>query len=627
MIRWSYLVPRLLVAAALVVAVSIGLDPFVKWSVIRAGQAMTGAKVDIDSWRSTFRTGDVRVRGIAVANPNHPDRNWFEIEEADLSFDTRSLLMGRFVVRDGQVRGLRIDGERATSGALPQHERTTDALSGKPLVEWLADLKRLLRDPVVNEMRSVVVARELMERWPREYEAAAAEVKDVQQRVRTLRTNFEEARHKPLDHLDAVRRVVTDVATIRGDLERLRLKANDLVVRANEDRKRVELARRTDIDRIEQALKIASLDAERVTEYLLGPELAPYASDLVEWVRWSKEWLDVAGDPPRPARLRGRDIEFPRVPPAPDWWIQRIAVAGELSLGNRPTAFEGVLTGLTNRQSITGEPTRFSARIEGLHPARFDAVADNRDGSLKHTVTFDCPSLALGRRAMGKADGVLVTLDEGNARLWMRVELADRQVNGRIVWKQDEIRFGASVAEELGGPRTARFLSTALARATHLHAQVDLRGPIEKPLWTVRANLGPELVEGIEDAARRELAERRDALVRRLHVEVAREIAKLDEKIRHEQDKVLAQLNVGEEVLRELQQVAAATGAIDPLRKVIESSGIRRKIESSDIYEKLEASGIQQRLEDRIRSARLPFPASRGEGAAVSSGTSGAESR
>ena len=43
MIRWSYLLPRLAVVAALVLAYSFGLNPLVRWALIRAGQSITAA--------------------------------------------------------------------------------------------------------------------------------------------------------------------------------------------------------------------------------------------------------------------------------------------------------------------------------------------------------------------------------------------------------------------------------------------------------------------------------------------------------------------------------------------------------------------------------------------------------
>ncbi len=612
MIRWSYLLPRLLMLALLGLALVLGLDPLLRWSIVQSGQSLTGAKVELADLQSSLVRGQIHLGHFRAANPKHPERNLFEADEAFLTVDTRALLLGRVVIKDGQIRGVRLDGQRATSGALDGPDRPTAAESGKSLVEWLSELGRLLHDPVVENFESVGVTKELIERWPKEYEAAEAEARQLRDRVQSLRANYEQARKKPLDNLDAVRRVVTDVAGIRNDLERLKLKAAQLAAQAKDDQQRVEYARRRDVGRIQEALRLARIDTEMVTEYLLGPEMAPYVTSLVDWAKWSKDWLDVAGDPPQPARARGTNFVFPRDPPAPDWLVERLAISGEAKLGSYPTPFEGVLTHLTSQQKITGQPAHLVIQLAGRHPARLDVVADARGERPKHSLVFDCPNIQLGQRSLGNDRSVTVTVDEGRAHLWMELTIVDQQLDGRIVWKQDDIRFGAVVGDRLGGPRAARLVATALRESTNLHTQLDIRGPFDRPKWKIHANLGPQLVEGLEAAARQELADRRDALLARLHVEVAQEVTRLNSKIYEEQQKILGQLQVGEQVLNELQQLAAATGVLDPLKRKLESTGIQQKIDALGIPQRVDATGIQQRIDAsgiqrRIEAAGLPM--------------------
>ena len=47
MIRWKYVGPRLAVVLVLLMSLHFGLDPLLRWGMISAGQAVTGARVDV----------------------------------------------------------------------------------------------------------------------------------------------------------------------------------------------------------------------------------------------------------------------------------------------------------------------------------------------------------------------------------------------------------------------------------------------------------------------------------------------------------------------------------------------------------------------------------------------------
>lgn len=574
MIRWSYLLPRLVLVTLLLAGVLLGLDAILRWGLIKAGQAALGAKVDIARVESSWRAGILSIQGIQAANPGQTDHNLFEAAEARLQLDLPKLLRGQLVVREGRVTGLRFGGDRTSSGALPKPDRAPREPSRRNVVEWLEELAHLLRDPLVDRFESVGVAQELIEKWPREYERVTAESRRLRERVQTLRAAFEQARHRPLDNLEAVRQVVVETAELRNALERLRREAGQLAWEAKQDRHRVEDARRRDLERIEEALRISQLDAQQITDYLLGPDLAPYVNSLVEWASWSKQWLDVAGDPPQAARSRGVNVVFPRQPAGPDWLIEKLALTGEARLGRQPTRFSGVLTGLTSDQVASHRPAQLVVQLDGRHPARLEVVADCRGSAPKHTLVFDCPAIALGRRPLGKADLLVLSVDEGRAHLWMGLELQGRQVAGRIIWKQDDVQLTATLGDRLGGASAARFVQTALREATYVHAQLALNGTLDAPRWKISANLGPQLAQGLEAAARQELTARKNALVARAHREVLQELTRLEQHVHDKQQELLGQLKLGEEILGELQQLAAATGVLDPLRRKLESAGV-----------------------------------------------------
>src|SRR5262245_24025600 len=100
--RWQYVVPRLAVVLTVVLTVRYGLDPFLQWAMITAGEAALGAKVEVADVRTSLRGGELEITSIAAANSRKPMRNLFEAERLRLHIDGAQLLRNRFVVHAGK---------------------------------------------------------------------------------------------------------------------------------------------------------------------------------------------------------------------------------------------------------------------------------------------------------------------------------------------------------------------------------------------------------------------------------------------------------------------------------------------------------------------------------------------
>ena len=48
MIRWGYLIPRLILVAAVAAFLGFGLAPLLRWSIVTYGSQALGARIDID---------------------------------------------------------------------------------------------------------------------------------------------------------------------------------------------------------------------------------------------------------------------------------------------------------------------------------------------------------------------------------------------------------------------------------------------------------------------------------------------------------------------------------------------------------------------------------------------------
>ncbi len=207
-LRWKYVLPRAAVIGAFVLAVRFGLDPLLHWGLVAGGEAALGAKVEIAELTTSLRDGEIVVRGVAAANPSKPMRNIFESDQVQLVVDVGQLLRNRVVVHEGFIRGIRFDSPRTESGALvaaPVDEAAGPSMFD-PLVtaasdgaaQWFASLEGRVTDDLEAKLATPRLARELQDRWPKQYDALKSRAAALRVQAKKIETDFREAKKNPL---------------------------------------------------------------------------------------------------------------------------------------------------------------------------------------------------------------------------------------------------------------------------------------------------------------------------------------------------------------------------------------------------------------------------------------------
>ena len=173
MIRWGYLIPRLVLAAALVAFLTYGLAPLVRWAAVTYGSRALGARIEIDSLELSLARVNAKLCGLQVANPGSPAKNLFRASHVQLDLDRDALLQHRLVVREGRISGLRIDDPRDTSGALDLPDSAEPASEFDEAAfcrQWLLPIAGRLREDLESELGDAGpvpgIGRTLAERVP-----------------------------------------------------------------------------------------------------------------------------------------------------------------------------------------------------------------------------------------------------------------------------------------------------------------------------------------------------------------------------------------------------------------------------------------------------------------------------
>lgn len=120
------------VIVVLLVAAIIARDAIIKAAVVNIGSAVTGTKVEMDSFSSSFG-GTVELSGFRVANPEGYQQPYaFQVGRVRVAVDVGSLFSDKIEVKEVLIEGTRANYELKLNGSsnLTDIQKNIEAFSG-----------------------------------------------------------------------------------------------------------------------------------------------------------------------------------------------------------------------------------------------------------------------------------------------------------------------------------------------------------------------------------------------------------------------------------------------------------------------------------------------------------------
>jgi uncharacterized protein (TIGR03545 family) len=559
MIRWGYLIPRLVLAAALAAFLTYGLAPLVRWAAVTYGSRALGAKIEIDSLELSLARVNAQLCGVQVANPLTPTKNLFRVSHFQLDLDRDALLQRRLVVREGRISGLRIDAPRDTSGALDlpgSAEPASEFDQAAFCRQWLLPIAGRLREDLESDLVTPGLCRELAERWPNEYRRLASGIETLKERGANLKELVREIREaKSIPDPQRIEHVAGEIEEIRAQLERLPNDVRRLQDQVKQDAVSIKEGRDHDVAVLRSKLDIQSLDGESLTQYLLSDEQAARVQDLLAWIEWTRNGIPRRQEFVQPQRFRGRIVRFGDASPVPEVVFERLTLDGEFRRDGKVIPFTGTVTDVTNRPAVYERPTMVDVRTQSDAPLHVHAVLD-RSGRIPHDrLRIELPHWKMPARQLGNAQQFALALQPGQAAVRLEIDLHDDDLTGRLAFVQSAVRLEATLAKAYGGEMLRTRLNQALAPVTQLNVTVDLSGTLRRPRTRLHSDLGPRIADGLTLAARQEIQARVAQLTGLVDREVHQHLSELEGRVREKTDELLARLDAPR---AELEQLVAA---------------------------------------------------------------------
>ena len=569
MIRWSYVITRLMIVGVVISALWALLNPVLRIGLVHTGQLATGAQVEIQSLRTFLTRAKVEVGRIAIADPDSPMSNLVEIGHASFDLESGSALRRRLVISEGRLSDIEFHTGRDSNGQLGK-KAEKDAKQGPGLFDkfgkqsgdWIDGSVDRLEERVEQEFESVRLARELEVRWPKEYDQLDRRVDNLSRRGKQLISQVETMSERPLDHLDKIQPALQQADQLRRDGMDLKSKLGQLRRQVAQDRMAVREAKEHDLKKVRKALEFKSIDGDQLSEYLLGSEIHDKISTALGWIQWSRSMVGSDKSANIETAGRGRNVVFPCMVRSPDMLIRKLVVDGGGTVDGKAFRFDGSIGDITHQPRRHDKPTTVKIRSNGAIELSADAILDRRGKMPTEHFVVDIPALAQPARTLGNADDLAVKLSAGHAQISVDLKIRGDAVAGTLGFRQDDVKVTPQLKRAYSKEILASNVDAAFNSIQNIRAAVNVSGDIKKPTMRLQSNLGPQLASGINAMIRSELVARERQLNAIAHAEVDQQLAKLQQKITERHGDILKQLELGDSELAMLKnEIAARVGA------------------------------------------------------------------
>ncbi|MFN9721070.1 MAG: TIGR03545 family protein [Planctomycetota bacterium] len=595
--RWTYLVPRLLILAVVWSFFAFVMDPLLRYSAAESLQSLTGARVDIGSVRTKFFPPTMTIRNVALARAGRPGKNMVEFDEMHLSLEPSSLSRRRFVVEEGLLTGVRFNTDRADDGQLEMADQPADeqpSWVSQKLTElgddWLKNLTEQVRkelDP--DTLETYRVGREVYGKWDARFEDMTTRAKEFEPRVRQLRIRFEDARKgDTLDQIEQYLLVSQDAEKLIREAQDFQNELKEIVPEVREDFKSLNESRERDQERIRHKLSLLKPDGRRITQALLGKPMYRQLQQILTWIEAARDYQSELGQQVRPPRNAGRDFEFAIRNPAPDFLLKRLTLTGQMSIQGEHVPFSATLSDVTEDPKLLQRPCLMELIAEGSRPLNlrvtYDATADSPVAEMvaRYADRNPIPLLA------GKPRETCLTGTLSDLCWQSRLRLQDSRIEGQIDLDSEisNLKFEATEDVRTEIVDAANDAMTSLSR---LNATVMISGTLRDPEIHLESDVGEQISEGVKHAFTQQLNLAKERLVAEVNRFAGDQIEKLTGRFRGEYDQLLAE---NKDVLDQIGEVRAIVATLQSGR--VDSQTLIRQVTNSRLIPEKDQEKIRR---------------------------------
>lgn len=488
----------------------LAMNPLIRTTVIKAVKTTAGAETSIADVKTNWREKIVTLSDVKIADPHHDRHNLMQADSVELHLDRDALLRRRAVVKRGRVDGLRLGALRSDASSSVSPERLNDYQSSvterfqRVSGDWLSNAATRVQAGWTNEVAAVRIANELATQWPKQYESVDADASRLYERIVEIRKSLVNSGENRLRNVGAFQAAIDELDSLTKQIDEVERHSAQLEQQMRMDRESLTQATQSDALALEQQAILASLDAQALSDYLVGPEVSETLANVLHWVAWSRRLTPTIVDSYE-STVRGRDLLFGNSPKA-NVLIESMVLQGQLDLGKGDVPLDGSIRNWSSNATVSSSPTEVVVQTGGETPMLVQAVLDRTTDNPRDRIVIDCPRMPRGQRVLGTADDLCLAVSPGDIHIWCHIDLEGERMSGKFLMRQATAQFTPQTSPRLSSPEISQALAASVSNLNSLDVSVELSGTITTPEWQLESNLGPHVAKGLQQSFQSQLA-------------------------------------------------------------------------------------------------------------------------
>ncbi len=569
MIRWRFLLTRLIIAVAILMILTLGLGPVASYVTVAGLQVSTGARAEIGSTTVRLFPPSLRFTDVHVADPRDGKelRDAFMADSIDLSIDGDALLRRRWVIREGKISGLQIGSQREASGHFDVEPEVADDSAGPSMIgQMLSQATAGLADratEIGDNLETVKTGDEIRRRWKTQYEVLVKQARDLEKRVKKIRDTAKGI-DNPLRDWPELERTLAEARTAREELLQIREAMDKMPGQFRGDLVKLEEARQADLAKVDAYVPGDLSESKNFGVDLISAQIHRNLTQLRGYLDNGRTLANYTVVAPDSQRVRGENFDFLGTRRRPEMLIEQCQVDGLMRADGKTYSLTGLIENMTPQPEYLAEPTRARLLLEGPETVKVDYIRDRRQGTLNDRLTLHWPQMRADPMRLGDGKNVAVAVNGGQREVWVQLDSQGDQVQGRLVSKQMGVNMHLDVDGKAANSAAVISMNQSLASVKSIEVDAAFHGDWKKLDLELKTNLGDVFGDAVEDAIAKQLEDSKVKLAAKIDNAHREQMLQLREWMSKQQTEAQSMLASADRSIEEMsQKVIADVGYAD----------------------------------------------------------------
>ena len=535
MIRWQYVTTRLLILAAVLLLISLGLGPVAGYVTIKGLEQATGAKVELGATHVGLFPPRIRYENVRIADPRDGKalRDAFRAGEVELELDGRALLHRRWVARHGRITGLQIGAKRDQSGhfADSAEELEPVSLSDKPgalagLLGGISNHVKRQAQEAAFDLETVKQSQKIKSHWQTRYESLAKRAAKLEENVRRFKSTSREIEN-PLRDWDKINKTVGMVDETRAELKSILAEIDAIPDRFKADMTTLQQAKQVDLQRIDQYVPGNLGESKNFGVDLISEAVQQQIATIRDYWEGGRTIAGYTVVAPDSERNRGVDIDLLGSHRQPEILVRRCEVQGMMRADGNAYTVQGTVENLTPSPERLAEPMRAKLLLDGPQIVNVDYIRDRRTDTDIDRITLHWPQAESNQIRFGDDRQACVAVNGGRREVWVQMRSENGQIQGRFASRLTGVEISLDVDSKYDQFPATEAIRESLAGVDVVTIDAAFEGTWESMAMHMDTNLGDILRSAADEAIGRQIAVSKQQMQQKVDETFAKQNAEL----------------------------------------------------------------------------------------------------